>query len=457
MKPSAPALLRRELAKKSYKPGPIQFAGDTDIYCFQSTTTASLPAGVPVSDFGTLSMGAAVASSSDQVTVTAGANAVTRVGINAVAAAAGWTDAEFNVFGDGGIPQQVGGEPYWDKAGRWVGVCVSGFGICYNPEALARLGIERPPTRWDDLADARFAGHLALADPSKSGSANKAFEMLIQQRMSETFARRGSPARGSAAESAALAEGFDDGLRLVRRIGGSARYFTDQAGKVVQDVQNGSAAAGMCIDFYGRFESTTTGPGSRVRFVLPHGGSSMGADPIGLLRGAPNVEEAKAFIDFVLSDAGQSLFAYKRGVPGGPERYAMRRAPILPAMFEPSRLALRSDPQDNPYETARDFTYHGSWTGPLFRALSFVIRVMCVDTEVELHEAAATLAENGNPPEAKAAFDDMSLVSYLTVKNDIAPTLASGDPLREVALQNRLVKALKAHYEHVTELARQKR
>jgi len=80
----------------------FSFAGDTDIYCFQSTTTASLPAAVPVSAFGTLSMGAAVTSSSDQVTVTAGANAVTRVGINAVATAAGWTDAEFNVFGDGG-------------------------------------------------------------------------------------------------------------------------------------------------------------------------------------------------------------------------------------------------------------------------------------------------------------------------------------------------------------------
>ena len=32
MKPSAPALLRRELSKKTYKPRPIQFAGDTDIY-----------------------------------------------------------------------------------------------------------------------------------------------------------------------------------------------------------------------------------------------------------------------------------------------------------------------------------------------------------------------------------------------------------------------------------------
>jgi hypothetical protein len=48
----------------------------------------------------------------------------------------------------------------------------------------------------------------------------------------------------------------------------------------------------------------------------------------------------------------------------------------------------------------------------------------------------------------------MSLVSYKTVKDEIAPALASGDPLREVALQNQLVTAIKAQYERVTELAR---
>jgi hypothetical protein len=148
------------------------------------------------------------------------------------------------------------------------------------------------------------------------------------------------------------------------------------------------------------------------------------------------------------------VWAYKRGVPGGPERYALRRTPIVPAMFSPDKRALRSDPDEDPYLAARAFTYHAGWTSPLFRALSFTIRVMCVDTEVELHEAAAALRANQHPPRASAAFDDMSLVSYAVVKNEIAPALASADPLREVALQNRLVGALKLQYERVTELAR---
>lgn len=358
------------------------------------------------------------------------------------------------LFGDGAIPQTVGGEPYWDKQGRWVGTCVSGFGICYNPEALRRLGIDEAPRHWRDLADPRLAGKVALADPSKSGSANKAFEMIVQQAMSEAMSRAGSPGKGTEEEAVALARGFDDGMRLIRRIGGVSRYFSDQATKVVQDVQSGSAAVGMCIDFYGRFESEGTGAAERLRFVLPDGGSSMGADPIGLLRGAPAPELAKTFIDYVLSPAGQAMWAYKRGVPGGPLRYALRRTPILPLMFEPARRHLLSDPDENPYLAARAFTYQAAWTAPLFRALSFVIRLMCVDTEDELQEASAALLSHGSPPRATAAFEDMSLVSYSVVKNEIAPALASGDPLREVALQNRLVKSLKRHYERVTELAR---
>ena len=172
------------------------------------------------------------------------------------------------------------------------------------------------------------------------------------------------------------------------------------------------------------------------------------------MRGAPQPQLGRALIEFMLTPQGQALWAYRRGVPGGPDRYALRRLPILPALYAPELRPLRSDPDDNPYRTAHEFTYHAAWTGPLFRALSFVIRVMCVDSEVELHEAAEALAAHGHPAQAQALFDDMTSLSYQTVKGEIAPALAGGDPLREVAIQNRLVRSLKAQYERVAELAR---
>jgi len=366
----------------------------------------------------------------------------------------GVVSAHPEVFNDQVIPQSVGGEPYWDKQGRWLGACVSGFGICYSKDALSRLGVNEVPRRWADLADPRLAGHVALADPSKSGSATKAFEMVLQQSMGEALARRETPAKGSAEEALALAEGFDKGLRLIRRIAGNSRYFTDSAVKIPLDIAAGSAAVGMCIDFYGRFQSDMPGGSERLGFVLPEGGSSMGSDPIALLRGAPSPALGRALIEFVLSPAGQALWAYRRGVPGGPERYALRRLPILPGLYAEELAPLRSDPGENPYRTAGAFTYHASWTGPLFRALAFVVRVMCVDTEEELHEAWRELVSSGFPPRARTLFDDMTHVSYAVVKGEVAKTLAGGSPLAEIELQNRLVTLLKAQYEEVARLAR---
>jgi len=81
----------------------FQFTGDTDIYCFQSTTTSSLPAGLAVSGFGTVTFSASANATSDQVKIDDGlGHQATRVGSNAVKLSEGWTDAEFNVFGDAG-------------------------------------------------------------------------------------------------------------------------------------------------------------------------------------------------------------------------------------------------------------------------------------------------------------------------------------------------------------------
>ena len=50
------------------------------------------------------------------------------------------------------MPQNLGGEMYYDKQGRWYGSCLTTFGICYNRDSLQRLGIEKAPTQWMDLA-----------------------------------------------------------------------------------------------------------------------------------------------------------------------------------------------------------------------------------------------------------------------------------------------------------------
>jgi hypothetical protein len=73
----------------------------TDIYCYQNIPKgAPLIAGKPVSNLNNMTLKGEVTASSDGVTIIAGGSAVGVSGTNALNAAAGWTHAEFNVFGD---------------------------------------------------------------------------------------------------------------------------------------------------------------------------------------------------------------------------------------------------------------------------------------------------------------------------------------------------------------------
>lgn len=352
-------------------------------------------------------------------------------------------------FGEGAIPQTRGGEEYYDPEGRWVGACLSAFGICYNVDSLRRLGIGQPPTQWSELARPVYRGEIALADPTQSGSVAKAFEMLIQQQMLRAVAESADPAVG-------VSEGWRRGLEIIQRAGANARYFTDSSSKIPWDVQAGDAAAGMCIDFYGRFQSEAVrhpDGSSRLLYAPVPGGSSVGADPIAQLRGAPHPETARAFIDFVLSEAGQKLWNFRVGTPGGPTRYALRRQPIRPALYRAEFRRFAADPDSDPYAQAAAFEYHGEWTGRLFRTMGFVIRAMSIETHSELAAAWAALIEADFPPAATAQFSDLSFVDYPTCQSEILPILRGSAKVDEVRLAKRLSDRFRANYLAARDLA----
>ncbi|TDU63196.1 ABC-type Fe3+ transport system substrate-binding protein [Prosthecobacter fusiformis] len=363
-------------------------------------------------------------------------------------------------FSDKGIPEMVSGEPFRDPKDRWVASCLSSFGIVFNRDVLKRLGIEKEPSQWRDLADPRLFGQLALADPGRSGTVTKAFEMLIQQEMQEAITRLtqnpGNLKTPQEIESAGIHEGWSKGLNLIQRISANSRYFADSSSKIPLDVARGDAAAGMCIDYYGRStEEETRRPDgtSRVRFIMPVGGSSVSVDPIGMFRGAPESELATAFIEFVLSDAGQKVWSYRAGTPGGPVRSALRRLAARKDFYTPEHQAHMSDPAELPYEQAKAFTYHPEWTAAAFSTLRFLIRVMCVDTHLEQKEAWQALVRSGMPPRATQTFEELNNVRYDTAIGSITQVVRSRDKVAETRLARTLGDAFRNNYELARHLA----
>jgi ABC-type Fe3+ transport system substrate-binding protein len=355
------------------------------------------------------------------------------------------------LFTEGGaIPATFTGERYYPSDHVWVGICMSQFGICYNPEVLKRLHLASPVT-WRDLGDPGYAGNLALADPTKSGSVARAFELLVQGEMLRALAEQPND------PPAALAAGWAAGLQLIQRMAANARYFTDSASKIPQDVGQGNAAAGMCIDFYGRSyaEDLKSASGMpRVVWIAPRGGTTLSADPVGVLRGAPHLEVAQCFVGFCLSPEAQFLWFGKPGTPHGPQARALHRTPIRRDMYTPENLANSTMPGFHPYEDRGNFTYQRELTGGLFNTLRQLVKVMCIDSHEEMKSAWLVMLAAGMPADALAVFSDVSIMPY-AADGKCDPGFDGSDALQTATHAARIGEWFRANYRKAEALARQ--
>ncbi len=288
------------------------------------------------------------------------------------------------VFGE----NAVGGERIYDPDGHWWGVVLSSFGIAYNQHVLEKLDLDEPTT-WTDMARPGLAGWIALADPSHSGSVRVTYEAIL---------RYGTNPPETYLDDTTGRQRFVDGTATLRRIFANARYFSPSSTKIPLDVSAGEAAMGICIDYYGRFQSQVVGDGRRVGFVAPANQTKISADPVAVLRGAPNRELAIRFVRFLLTMPGQAIWNFPlRPEPGtfatedpatwGPARFELHRAPVHRELYHPELFGMMVDRVD-PYAIARPVP---DGTPYYFSELPTYLHAMCMDVHDDLKAAWAAI------------------------------------------------------------------
>ena len=173
--------------------------------------------------------------------------------------------------------------------------------------------------------------------------------------------------------------GWKRGWQVLRRAAANARYFSASSLKPPADVSQGDAGMGVCIDFYGRYQSqamASRGSGNRVGYIDPPGATMIDPDPISLLRNAPNEETAKRFIAFCMTPEAQSLWQFRVNEPFddglGPDAWELRRMPIRRDMYE--LYIDRMVDQVNPFDTAGPSPYPDrnmrAFIAPIFSAMA---------------------------------------------------------------------------------------
>ncbi len=267
----------------------------------------------------------------------------------------------------------IAGARLYHPQHKWAGVVLASFGIIYNNDRLAALNMPAPVT-WLDLADPRYHGEIVLADPAHSGSIAEAYNALLMRL------------------------GWDDGWKALRRIYANSRYFASVSTKISVDVSTGQAAAGMSIDFYGRFQasavvSSTGAALNRLGYVDPPGMTKQNSDPVSILHGAPNRELANEFVLWLLSTESQRLWNRRLGTEDGPIKFELRRQPVRRDMYNADEMKHWTDNID-PFAQARPFP---KGMPDFYGTIATVAHAMAIDVHADLSAAWRAVHECEDP------------------------------------------------------------
>ena len=134
------------------------------------------------------------------------------------------------------------------------------------------------PKTWVDLADPKWKGQIASARADSSGSSFQQFATVIT--------RYGEP-------------GWD----IYKRILGNM-LLAESSGLVSRLVNDGEAKIGIALEDDALDYVKGGGP---VAIIYPEDGTSTVADGMALAKGAPNVENGKRFIDWLLTKPVQEI------------------------------------------------------------------------------------------------------------------------------------------------------
>lgn len=182
------------------------------------------------------------------------------------------------------FPEAAAGLPDYavSEGGYWAGFYLTALGIGVNVQRFERLFPSTPlPATWDDLVNPVFNGEIVMTDPVSSSTAY----LFVQAQLQRL--------------------GWDAGWEYLQQLAPLVGQFPSSGGAPPQLVGTGEYAIGVAyVHALARYRHD----GFPVSTIVPPAtAGEVGA--IAVIEGGPNPDNARRFVEFVLSARAQEAFS----------------------------------------------------------------------------------------------------------------------------------------------------
>jgi len=182
----------------------------------------------------------------------------------------------------------------------WAANAISSFGFTVNHDFLDTHGLP-VPNSWEELASPTYyispsVKAISIGDPPLTTTNTKIYQ-IIQQGF-----------------------GWDEGWSIITRMAGNSGIYTGSVATRAA-VVSGEVGIALTIDFYGVIAQ---GENPDCEYIIPEGQSIVNGDPIAMGINIDDYDAAAAFLTYVNTPEGQSIWLTE----------GIDRLPVIEAAFQ---------------------------------------------------------------------------------------------------------------------------
>lgn len=190
-----------------------------------------------------------------------------------------------------------------DPDGKWFATTGYFAAFCVNTEVLEKNGLPMPSS-WEDLLDPAYKGQLIMPNPASSGTGYLQISSILQMK------------------------GEEAGWEFLKQLDKNMGQYIKSGSKPCKLTRVGEYAVGASFAF---IAVKSIAKGYPIKMVIPAEGAGYEMEVSGLMKTSDNKEDAKKFLDWLLTPEAAKLYGERAAmtvVPGAVQTPIAREAGI---------------------------------------------------------------------------------------------------------------------------------